>query len=238
MVKFKTLEGIPAGISAPTHIVLNSTAIAVMWVEPMVTHGTISHYILLVNQNEVFQGNTFSYVVTNLRPFTTYSFIVQACTNGGCGSSLSSENQTAEAAPTSQPAPDVTPQGATALLLQWETPAEPNGIIVQYTIFQREAPFDGDGVQVMIFDETTRSFVVHGLEPFTRYQFLVESHTTAGSTRSEWSEGITGEAGTTPSFYLIAIPIQGFPSLLISSKWGVSTRSDSSFINLSTSGLD
>jgi usherin len=199
-VVFKTLEGIPTGISAPALTVLNSTSIFVMWMEPTVTHGAISQSILLVQSEgseyiEVFRGNVFSYVVTNLRPFTSYSFIVQACTNGGCGSSTSSQNRTAQAPPTFQPAPTVTTLGATELLLQWEAPAEPNGIILGYVVNQREAPFDGDGVSVETVDEATRSLVVDGLRPFTRYQYQVESYTEAGGTESEWSEGRTGEAG-------------------------------------------
>ena len=200
-VVFKTLEGIPTGLSPPTYQVLNSTAVNVLWTEPMVSHGTISNYVLLLVQTdaeneEVFQGNSFFYVVTNLRPFTTYSFIVQACTTGGCGSSSSSQVQTAQAPPTSQPAPTVTALSDTELQLQWDAPPEPNGIIVRYDFFQREDPFEGDGVFVSSVDgRDTLSLVVARLEPFTRYQFRVESHTEAGGTSSEWSEGMTLEAG-------------------------------------------
>ena len=202
-VVFQTLEGIPTGIRAPTYIVLNSTSVNVMWAEPTVAHGTISHYVLLLapqtegsEYQEVFRGSAFSHVVTNLRPFTTYSFIVQACTTGGCGSSPSSSVQTAQAPPASQPPPSVITLSDTELLLQWEEPEEPNGIILSYTVFQRELPFEGVGLQITAVENTARSLVVTELQPFTRYQFRVESHTEPGGTLSEWSEGRTGEAGT------------------------------------------
>ena len=199
-VVFQTLEGVPTGISAPTYTVLNATSVAVMWTEPTVAHGTISHYVLLLSDDgayeEVFRGNAFTYIVTNLRPYTVYSFIIQACTTGGCGRSPSSQVRTAQAPPTSQPAPDVTALGDTELLIQWEAPAEPNGVILEYRIFQRGTPFEGDGEQIATVNETTQSYVVDELEPFTRYQFRVESYTEAGGTSSAWSDGTTGEAGT------------------------------------------
>ena len=200
----RTLEGIPTGLGPPTYQVLNSTAVEAYWMEPTVSHGTISDYRLVlvqaggvdIDDEEVFQGFAFSYIVTNLRPFTVYSFIVQACTTGGCGSSNSSETQTAQAPPTFQPAPRVITLSDTQLSLQWDAPAEPNGIVISYSVFQREAPFEGDGSFVMSVNPSTLSLVVDGLQPFTTYQFRIESHTEPGGTSSEWSEGTTGEAGT------------------------------------------
>lgn len=196
---FKTLEGVPTGLSPPTYRVLNSTAVDASWMEPAASHGTVSNYNLLLVQTdedeEVFRGFAFSYIVTNLRPFTTYSFIVQACTSGGCGSSNSSQVRTEQAPPTSQPAPNISSLSDTELLLQWDAPTEPNGIIIRYEVFQREAPFQGNGMLIQTVDGSTHSLVVDGLQPFTIYQFRVESHTQPGGTPSEWSEGRTGEAG-------------------------------------------
>lgn len=204
-VVFKTLEGIPTGIDAPTIGDVNSTAVQVEWMEPNVTHGVISHYILLAavqgeSYEEVFRGNSLSYVVTNLHPFTNYSFSIQACTNGGCGFSTSSQIETAQAPPTFQPAPSVTANSSTMLFLQWDAPGEPNGIIVEYRIFQREFPLE-DGTRIDSVDMEIRSLTVDGLRPFTTYQFRVESHTEVGGTTSEWSQGTTDEAGMSIPLY-------------------------------------
>lgn len=193
---FRTREAMPTGLIPPTYGDLNSTAVNVLWMEPAVSHGTISNYILLLDGEEVFQGLVLSYVVTGLRPYTNYSFVIQACTSGGCGSSDSSQIQTAQAPPTSQPAPTISVRSETRLYIQWDPPTEPNGIIIRYDVFQREAPFQGDGVFIGTVDGSTFSLVVGGLQPFTIYQFSVVSHTEAGGTPSEWSEGRSGEAGT------------------------------------------
>ena len=229
-VVFKTLEGIPTGINAPILMAINSTAVSATWTEPTVAHGIISQYVLLLANSsassifeEVFQGNTFSHTVTDLKPFTLYSFMVQACTTGGCGSSTSSEVVTEQASPTSQPAPSVTTLGDTQLLVEWEAPSEPNGIITEYRVFQRGDPFEGEGENISAVNGTTRSVVASNLEPFTSYQFSVESYTEAGGTFSEWSDGKTGEAGMcTPPF---PSPYSRTSLILSlnSSKWSEST---------------
>lgn len=200
-VVFKTLEGIPTGLSPPTYDVLNATAVTASWNEPTVSHGTISSYRLLLvltdgENMEIFRGNSLFFVVTNLRPFTMYSFLVQACTTGGCGSSETSQVLTAQAPPTSQPVPSITALSATELSLRWDSPLEPNGIITHYDIFQREAPFTEDGVFIeRVNGSDTLSLTVRGLESFTRYQFRVVAYTEAGGTSSDWSNGMTQEAG-------------------------------------------
>lgn len=181
---------------------VNSTAVEVSWSEPNISHGVIVQYRLILveaagqtTEEEVFRGLAFSYVVTNLQPFTVYAFVVQACTSGGCGPSDPSQVETAEAPPTFQPAPSVVTLSATALSVQWSAPDQPNGVIIRYDVFQREAPFEGGGVEVATVNSSVFMVEVSGLLPFTTYQFSVESHTAAGGTRSEWSEGTTAQSG-------------------------------------------
>ena len=197
-----TLEGIPTGLDPPVYPVVNSTAVEVSWSEPGISHGLIIQYRLILvavggeaTEEEVFRGLAFSYVVTNLQPFTVYSFVVQACTSGGCGPSDPSQVETAEAPPTFQPAPTVTTLSATSLSVRWTAPDQPNGVIVRYEVFLRAAPFEGDGQQVATVNSSVFLVEVDALLPFTAYQFSVESHTVAGGTRSEWSEGTTAQSG-------------------------------------------
>lgn len=198
----RTLEGIPTGLDPPVYPVVNSTAVEVSWREPNVSHGTIIQYRLILvgvggeaTEEEVFRGLALSYIVTNLQPFTVYSFVVQACTSGGCGPSDPSQVETAEAPPTFQPAPTVTTLSATSLSVQWAAPDQPNGVIIRYAVFLRVAPFEGDGQQVAMVNSSVFSVEVGGLLPFTTYQFSVESHTVAGGTQSEWREGTTAQLG-------------------------------------------
>ena len=195
----RTLEGVPTGLSAPMYDVFNSTAVRVSWEEPTVSHGTVSTYVLVMETDsgnvEVFEGDAFSYIVTDLRPYTVYSFFIQACTTGGCGSSNSSRVETAQAPPTFQPAPNVSALSDTELQVQWSPPTEPNGVLLEYRVYQRDTPFEGDGFLVASVDANTLLLVVDDLDPFTSYQYRVESHTEPGGTFSEWSQGRTQEAG-------------------------------------------
>eukprot|EP00731_Ephydatia_muelleri_P009710 Em0005g296a len=72
--------------------------------------------------------------------FTVY-ILVQACTSGGCGQSISSSLKTLQAMPTSQAAPNVTALNAVTALFN------PNGLLIhspaggpQTTIFNMQAP--------------------------------------------------------------------------------------------------
>ena len=202
-VSSQTEEGIPAGLVPPTLTTINSTAVAASWQEPAVANGAIIRYELVlvavdgevITEIVVFTGLAFSTIVTDLRPFTLYSFEIRACTTGGCGSSESSQVLTGEAMPTFQPAPNVTTLSATSLGINWGIPPEANGIVTHYAIYQRNTPFVGDGFLVGNVSSDTLSFVVGGLRPFMTYEFSVVSYTSAGGTRSEWVAGETAQSG-------------------------------------------
>lgn len=201
-VSVRTLQGPPSGIDPPVLQAVSSTTIQASWQQPAVTNGDISRYELVIvsvggepTEGIVFSGVGLSATVSDLRPFTVYSLIVRACTSGGCGSSEATEVQTNEAPPTFQPAPNVTVLNATTLEVVWVTPPEPNGVVVEYRIFQRNAPFEGEGFQVGVVSGNTLSFVVNGLQPFTYYEFSIVSTTGGGSTTSGWTRQQTAESG-------------------------------------------
>lgn len=198
----RTLEGIPSGLTPPTLRALNSSAVQASWQAPSVTNGIITRYELVLTGIEaqprediVFSGLAFSDVVNGLRPFTVYSFAVRACTSGGCGQSGATQIQTGQAPPTFQPAPNVTTLGPTTVEVGWVPPPEPNGILGQYEIFQREAPFVGSGFLVGSAPNSSLSLVVGGLQPFSQYEFRVVSSTVGGRTESEWTIGVTSSSG-------------------------------------------
>ena len=198
-VSQRTLEGVPTGFSLPTLQALNATSVQAMWLEPTDTNGIISQYELVLvdlglgGEQVVFAGFGFSAIVSGLVPFTTYSFIIRACTSGGCGSSQATQVQTLEASPSLQPAPNVTTVNATSLIISWDFPSEPNGVVTQFDVRQRNDPFTGNGFLVETVSNTTLSILVVNLRPFISYEFSVVSYTGGGSTQSEWSDGITAE---------------------------------------------
>ena len=201
-ISVRTLQGPPSGVAPPVLQAVSATAIQASWQQPAVANGDISRYELVIvivggepTEEIVFSGIAFSATVSDLRPFTVYSFVVRACTSGGCGSSEAAEVRTDEAPPTFQPAPNVTVLNATGLEVAWDPPPEPNGVVVEYLIFQRNAPFEGEGFQVGVVSGSTLSFVVDGLQPFTYYEFSVVSATDGGSTQSGWTRQRTAESG-------------------------------------------
>jgi usherin len=199
----RTLEGAPTGVQSPTLTALSATSISASWVEPETTNGVISRYELvrvtigsesvIVSEEIVFTGLAMSATVTGLRPFTDYFFVVRACTSGGCGSSEPSSVRTSEAPPTFQPAPNVTSQSSSSLLITWDIPTEPNGNLTRYDIVQRNSPFTGEGFAVGMVLSGGEMFTVNGLRPFTIYEFRVVAYTGGGGTASEWTNGITDE---------------------------------------------
>ena len=83
--------------------------------------------------------------VYGLQLFTAY-ILVQACTSGGCGQSNSSSLKTLQAMPTSQAAPNVTALNAVTAL------SNPNGLLIQYDVWDRGAPLLGKPHPLEVFD--------------------------------------------------------------------------------------
>lgn len=201
----RTLDGIPAGVAPPMLLATSSSSILATWRVPSTPNGDIIRYELLrvtrgttgdiVGETIEFSGSDFTATVSNLLPFTFYEFRVRACTAGGCGSSEPAQVQTMQAPPTFQRQPNVTTLTSASLLVEWEEPQEPNGVVAQYEVRQREQPFQGNGVFLGNVSNSTLSFTATGLQPFTVYEFSIVSYTMGGGTQSEWTDGNTAESG-------------------------------------------
>lgn len=85
-----------------------------------------------------------SYIIPALDFWTEYTFRVQACTERGCDLSPKAYVKTLEAAPEEQNQPNVLALGDldgahTGVLVTWEQPLKPNGIIIRYELSRRQA---------------------------------------------------------------------------------------------------
>ncbi|KAL5481787.1 hypothetical protein EMCRGX_G022028 [Ephydatia muelleri] len=72
-----TIESSPDGVPFPNVTIINATALAIVWSTPLVPNGIVTGYVVL--QTNIPSG--FSYVSTDLQPFTAYSCSILACTH-------------------------------------------------------------------------------------------------------------------------------------------------------------
>lgn len=134
-VTLRTLSSVPDPSELQLSIVgrVNPTSILFNWTEPLNSSGPVEHYTLSSveelsgEQNLHYRGLGSEVTAHDLRPFTRYTFSLQACTSGGCASTANVTVVTAQVSPQQQPAPHVTTLSPTQLRVDWEPPAMPNG---------------------------------------------------------------------------------------------------------------
>ena len=90
-----TIESSPDGVLFPNVTIINTTALAIVWSTPLVPYGIVTGYVVM--QTNIPSG--FSYVSTDLQPFTAYSCSILACTVRACGSSTPTLAITAKTTP-------------------------------------------------------------------------------------------------------------------------------------------
>ncbi len=112
------------------------------WNEPTLANGIIQKYEVFSTslrqpdtQVKHWEGLANSVVLTDLIPYTYYTFKVRACTTVGCLLSLGVEAETDAAPPTNQLPPNITAVSPTELLIQWSPPLYPNGKVAFFTRF-------------------------------------------------------------------------------------------------------
>ena len=191
-----TPEAPPEGLSAPTLTVLSSTSIQVAWEVPLQSNGVITAYRAFrtggVDNNVTAYSNlNRGFTDTGLTPFTAYSYVIQACTSGGCSLSPSTLARTNEAPPTGLATPTVQALSATSILVSWTPPDTPNGIIQQYNITILPPNI------ALIVNNNELFRTVSNLQPFTTYTVVLLSCNTAGCAQSI---GSTQTLESTPQF--------------------------------------
>ena len=135
----------------------------------------------------IFTGLGFQLTVSDLRPFTSYSFQVVAENGAGNVTSIPTAVTTLQAPPTDLDDPAVTVLSATEIVVSWSPPAELNGILIGYQVYQDGQP---------VLPETTFDLVLvlRELRPFTEYEFVVEVCASGGCLNSSAVRNVTLEA--------------------------------------------
>jgi len=193
-----TPEGVPEGIAPPVLVVINSTAIRVIWDFPQVPNGQVIEFRLIQDLAAplIFFETTTAYVSSGLEPFSTHTYIIQACTRIGCGSSVSANATTLEAIPSGITDPNVHSVTANSFVVTIQGVTNRNGL-VQYIVYV----IDDMEVRNIAYNSSepigtsTVSILVDGLLPFAAYTVEFEAMNRAGSIAANRVNITTAEAG-------------------------------------------
>ncbi|XP_036375557.1 phosphatidylinositol phosphatase PTPRQ [Megalops cyprinoides] len=126
--------------------------------------------VIDVSADEIF------YVVTNLSPFTEYTFSVSAFTAVGEGPLSEIREKTREQVPSSVQSVSYQNISSTSIRVSWEPPLNPNGKITHYTVYGLDL-FSKQAFQ-RVTNET--SVVLSGLRKYTSYKLRVAASTAVG----------------------------------------------------------
>ncbi|XP_022099403.1 usherin-like isoform X2 [Acanthaster planci] len=135
----ETQDGAPEGFAIPTITILSPSALRVSWQSPAQPNGDILRYKVYRDDTEVamLPATTFSHILSDLRPYTIYKIQVEVCTVYDCLLSNATLTTTQEAPPTGLTPANLRVLGSSVIDVSWASPAQPNGIILQYEVYRR-----------------------------------------------------------------------------------------------------
>uniref|UniRef100_A0A3B5QN66 Usherin n=1 Tax=Xiphophorus maculatus TaxID=8083 RepID=A0A3B5QN66_XIPMA len=185
----QTLQAKPGELAPPVVRPTGAYSVYLKWREPDQPNGLISHYRLVYMKHQqdptlnsttvtalTVKGSVLEAAVFGLDPFSPYRLRVEAVNGAGSVSSLWVEVKTLEASPTGLGNFTVEQrEEGRALLLSWDEPQAPNGVITMYNLYSEEN---------LEFSGLSRSFLFRRLEPWTVYSLTLEACTAAGCTLS------------------------------------------------------
>uniref|UniRef100_A0ACB8GA01 Uncharacterized protein n=1 Tax=Sphaerodactylus townsendi TaxID=933632 RepID=A0ACB8GA01_9SAUR len=202
----KTGPAPPQGLHAPQFGTVASTLAVVNISPPLKPNGIVSLYRLFSKNtkgNDVVmsEGTATQQTIHGLKPFTTYSVGVEACTCFNCCSKGPVAELTTQPAPPSlQPPPKVHSVTSRNASFKWDAPQEPNGIVRRYELHmyiscpphlqQTERNCKPGPIEVK-YTGNGQNSIVSDLQPYTTYYLRVVSYNSVGSSSSEWISLVT-----------------------------------------------
>ncbi|KAH0622699.1 hypothetical protein JD844_025228 [Phrynosoma platyrhinos] len=123
----------------PEVVIINSTAVRVIWTSPSNPNGVVTEYSVYVNNKRYETGmkTPGSFLLGDLSPFTIYDIQVEVCTVYACVISNGTQITTVEDEPKELSAPQIHVLGPRALQINWASPGQPNGIILGYDLLRK-----------------------------------------------------------------------------------------------------
>lgn len=162
---------------------VGSRELTVTWAPPTMPNGIIVLYALYTNGAVVFSGAENATIISGLLPFAEYNLTLEACTAIGCANSSQTISQTFPDAPADLAPPTLTVLGPSSIMVTWQLPGNPNGVIIRMELRRLlgiESAFEVVFNDVNLDLETT----ITGLAPNTLYTFQLLAFNTGGSVAS------------------------------------------------------
>ncbi|XP_053139313.1 usherin [Hemicordylus capensis] len=192
-----TAEDKPGPIDPPLLLDIKSRAATISWQHPLKSNGIITHYNIYQNGqlHTTIPGTRSKCTVHYLYPYTAYQFQVEGCTSKGC--SLSPETpsiQTLPDAPEDIPAPELYSDTPTSVLISWQPPLQPNGIVENFTIERRVKGTEQISTVAFLPVNHSKNYLDQSaaLSPWKKYEYRILANTfKGGSNSSTWAEVIT-----------------------------------------------
>ncbi|XP_019935888.2 usherin isoform X2 [Paralichthys olivaceus] len=203
MVEVRTLEMAPEGPILLELTNQSSRSIRARWTAPPRPNGNLSYtlYYKSIDGGGTLDGSTAvgSWLsVTDLQPYTNYSFWIRGCNTQGCVESLRLSATTPPAAPDGLLPPRLTHAATASLNVSWSPPAHSNAPgPLHYSLQMRTSP-QRPVIRLMENTSETFSYHVKGLIPYTQYLFRVVVSHTHGQTAGPWATLHTAEDSPGP----------------------------------------
>lgn len=182
-------------------------------VVPHISSASLQTYNIYSEENLEYSGLTRHFLFRRLTPFTTYSLILEACTNVGCTRSSPRYVTTDEAPPSSQFPPSAQNVTHDSVELRWAPPQQPNGRIRAYQVLAVNLATGRE--ELACADTDGLSCLVSGLNPWTTYRFRLRVSNAAGSADSPWLTVQTKEAPPSGVAAPSVMHLTGRPSELV-----------------------
>ncbi len=185
-----TFSALPTPIAPPSVDVISFSEITVSWVPSAELNGEFMGYQLYRNGELLFDERItmLSFLDANLEPFELYEYVVEVCSSGGCVNSTSSSNMTFEALPEMLSQPVIISVTPRSIVLMWEEPIAPNGIIIEFIVTLLDANL------TEIFRGTDSfSATASNLNPFTLYSFNLMACNRVGCAATDVVQARTSE---------------------------------------------
>ncbi|XP_062698639.1 cell adhesion molecule Dscam2 isoform X48 [Aedes albopictus] len=185
-----TAEGTPDQPPSDTMCTtLTSQTIRVSWVSPPLesANGVIKGYKVVYSPSELWNDDknkdykktaSSDTVLHGLKKYTNYTMQVLATTSGGDGvRSAPIHCQTEQDVPEAPTAVKALVMSEGSILVSWQPPSQPNGVILQYTVYIKIGDQEPKSHKVPSYQ---MSYEASGLEKNQQYDFWVTASTTIG----------------------------------------------------------